>query len=86
LFGGQPRGIGVDAIRDASVEQVRTISELVRSRGLATKIIGVGGISSAAHITQYLDAGAESVQMATAAMIDPLIGVQILSDLGRNQR
>jgi dihydroorotate dehydrogenase (NAD+) catalytic subunit len=86
LFGGQPRGIGGDAIRDASVEQVRTFSELVRRRGLATKIIGVGGISSAAHITQYLDAGAESVQMATAAMIDPLIGVQILSDLGRNQR
>jgi dihydroorotate dehydrogenase (NAD+) catalytic subunit len=85
MFGGQPRGIGGDAIREASVAQVRVFSELVRQRGLATKIIGVGGISSAAHISEYVDAGAESIQLATAAMIDPLVGVQILSDLARNQ-
>ncbi len=85
LFGGQPRGIGGEAIRDASIEQVRTFSQFVRSRGLAMKIIGVGGVSSAIHVRQYLDAGAEGIQIATAAMIDPLVGGRILSDLARDQ-
>ena len=84
LFGGQPRGIGGEAIRAASIAQVRTFSDLVRQRGLGTKIIGVGGISSAAHLSEYLDAGAEAIQLATAAMIDASVGIRILSDLARN--
>jgi dihydroorotate dehydrogenase (NAD+) catalytic subunit len=84
LFDGKPRGIGGEAIRAASVAQVGRFSRLVRQRGYSTKIIGVGGISSADHVREYLDAGAETVQLATAAMIDPLIGVRILSDLARN--
>jgi dihydroorotate dehydrogenase (NAD+) catalytic subunit len=85
LFDGQPRGIGGEAIRAASVEQVRSFASLAQQRSLTTKIIGVGGISSAADIKEYLDAGAEAIQIATAAMIDPLVGVRILSDLARKQ-
>lgn len=80
LFSGQPRGIGGEAIRAASVTQVRLFSDLVQQRGYPTKIIG-GGISTAAHVNEYLAAGAEAVQLATAPMLDPLVGVRILSEL-----
>jgi len=54
---------------------------LIRQRRCTTKIIGVGGISTANHVNQYLNAGAEAVQLATAVMINPLGGVQIAREL-----
>ena len=63
---------------------MRRFAEIARQRGYATKIIGVGGISSAAHVEQYLAAGAEAVQLATAPMINPLVAIEILSDLARS--
>ena len=84
MFAGQPRGIGGESIRDASVAQVRRFAEIARQRGHATKFIGVGGISSAAHVEQYLAAGAETVQLATSPMINPLVAIEILSDLARS--
>jgi len=81
LFDGQTRGIGGEAIRAASLEQVRLFSRLIRQRGLPTKVIGVGGIFTAEHVRQYLDAGAESVQLATAAMFDPLVGCRIRGEM-----
>jgi dihydroorotate dehydrogenase (NAD+) catalytic subunit len=84
MFAGQPRGIGGESIRSASVAQVRRFTDLARQRGYATKIIGVGGISSAVHVEQYLAAGAEAVQLATAPMINPLVAIEIFSDLARS--
>ncbi|HMC12234.1 MAG TPA: tRNA-dihydrouridine synthase [Pirellulaceae bacterium] len=83
LFNGQPRGIGGDPIRSASVAQVRRFADLTRQRGHSTKIIGVGGISTAAHVQEYLEAGAEAVQLATAPMVNPLVGVQIRSEFAK---
>ncbi len=81
LFSGQPRGIGGAAIRAASVEQVRLFHQLIRERGSKVTIVGVGGIFSGEHARLYLDAGAEAVQVATAAMLDPLVGKKIKSTL-----
>ena len=81
LFNGQPRGIGGDAIRDASIAQVRRFANLIEQRGYSTRLVGVGGISTADHVRQYLDAGAEAVHLATAIMLDSLVGVQIRRDL-----
>jgi len=80
-FGGQPRGIGGEAIRAASVAQVRRFCDTVRRHGYGTKIIGVGGIFSAADVREYLQAGAEAVQLATAIMIDPEVGLAICREL-----
>jgi dihydroorotate dehydrogenase (NAD+) catalytic subunit len=77
LFDGQGRGIGGDAIREASVAQVRRFANIIRQRGHRARVIGVGGIASANHVQQYLDYGAEAVHLATAIMVNPLIGVQI---------
>ena len=81
LFGGEPRGIGGDAIRAASVAQVAVFAELIRERGLDLRLVGVGGISRAEHVREYLAAGAESVHLASAIMVDPEVGLRIRREL-----
>jgi dihydroorotate dehydrogenase len=83
LFDGQPRGIGGAAIRRASIAQVAAFAKLVRESNANVKLIGVGGISTAEHVQHYLHAGAETVQIATAAMLDPLVGVRIRGQLSK---
>lgn len=77
LFESQQRGICGKATLNASVDQVRRIHRIIDKDRLPLEVIGVGGIECAADVRRYLDAGASSVQLATAAMIDPLVGVKI---------
>ena len=81
MFDGHQRGIAGSAILDASVAQVALFADLIERQNLPTRIIGVGGASSAIDVQRYLDAGAECVHIATAAMIDPLVGRRIKDDL-----
>jgi dihydroorotate dehydrogenase len=81
-FGGERRGIGGEAIRGASLEQVRLFRELTNGLPKPLEIIGVGGISTAEHVVEYLAQGAGAVQIATAAMLDPTIGLRIRERLG----
>lgn len=81
LFDGNRRGIAGSAILDASVAQVAMFAELIRERDVPLRVIGVGGASTAGGIRRYLDAGAESIQIATAAMLDPLVGCRIRREL-----
>jgi len=80
-FGGQRRGICGDGIRAASLRQVELLRERIERRSLKFELIGVGGVSSAHHVRAYLSAGATHVQLATAAMVEPQIGLQIRRDL-----
>ena len=57
------------------------IAEQIVRQGLSLRVIGVGGIFTAADVRRYLSAGAEAVQMATAAMIDPEVGLKIRRDM-----
>jgi dihydroorotate dehydrogenase len=81
LFDGQRRGICGDATREASLAQLRLFVRLAAERDLPTKMIAVGGAGSAQHVRDYLDAGAESVQIATAAMGDPEVAIRIRREL-----
>ena len=64
---GTSRGIGLATAR-ALVE-------------VGADVIGVGGAASAKDVLQYLDAGASAVHIATAAMVDPLVGIAIRREL-----
>jgi dihydroorotate dehydrogenase len=75
LFSGERRGIAGAAIREACVEQVRLFSRVIRRRKSSLHLVGVGGISSAEHVGEFLRAGAKAVQIATAAMLDPGVGL-----------
>ena len=81
LFDGQRRGICGDAIRQASIAQVRMLKEIINRKSLTMELIGVGGASSAEHVRQYLAAGAQAGHMATAAMVNPAVGLNILRGL-----
>lgn len=77
LFEGQKRGICGDAIRQASVEQVRRFQLAESELRTGIRLIGVGGASQRVHVEQYLAAGAHAVHFATGAMLDPLLARRV---------
>ncbi|QDU95495.1 beta/alpha barrel domain-containing protein [Lignipirellula cremea] len=77
LFNGQPRGICGDAIRTASLAQVACCRRICDEDALALQLIGVGGASTAEHVQAYLQAGANAVHLATAAMVEPQVALHI---------
>jgi len=83
LFDGQPRGICGDVIREASVSQIRLFRNVLSGSDAERRLelVGVGGISTADHVVGYLDAGASSVALATAAMTNPDVGNSIRQQL-----
>jgi dihydroorotate dehydrogenase len=84
FFDGQPRGICGAAILDASVQQTELFAGLIQASKLGAELVGVGGISTAEHVQRYLAAGASSVHLATAAMTNPLVGLEIRRQLAAN--
>lgn len=77
MFNGQKRGICGEATFEASLAQVELFSRLIAKRKDNIKVVGVGGAANAKHVRDYLKSGAESVHIATAAMVDPLVGLKI---------
>jgi dihydroorotate dehydrogenase len=82
LFDGQPRGICGAATRDASIEQTALFRRLADAAEYRVDLIGVGGAGSSDDVKSYLDAGATAVHVATAAMVDPLVGIAIRRAFG----
>lgn len=83
LFEGQRRGICGTAIRDASIQQTRMLTDLIRQNRFQVQVIGVGGIENARDVTSYLAAGANACQIATAAMVNPRVALEIKQELAR---
>ncbi len=80
-FDGQRRGICGAATREASLAQVQMFSELLQQQDRTLDLIGVGGAETAEHVQQFLTSGASAVHIATAAMTNPLVGVEIKQQL-----
>ena len=51
--------------------------QLIGQREENVRLIGVGGVRSLVEVNAYMDAGAHAVQLATAAMTDPEIGLRL---------
>jgi dihydroorotate dehydrogenase len=81
MFDGQPRGICGAAIRDSSIDQIRRFADEIAGLKSPLKLIGVGGISAAAHVQSYLRAGAHACHLATSVMVDPSVGLRIRGGL-----
>lgn len=80
LFDGAQRGICGAATRKASIRQTAHFRDVADRLGLNIELIGVGGASTAAHVREYLAAGASGVHLATAAMINPGVACEIRRD------
>lgn len=81
LFDGQKRGIGGDAIREAALNQISLFARVIRDRRSKLRLVGVGGIGSVRDVHSHLEAGSHAVQLATAAMLDPAIGLEMRREL-----
>ena len=81
LFDGQQRGICGRATLQASLDQVAMFRRLTQQRAKPLELIGVGGAATAQDVVSYLDAGASSVHLATAAMVNPAVGLTIRREL-----
>jgi dihydroorotate dehydrogenase len=82
LFNGEMRGIAGESIRGAALQQLRLFSGATARHAPRLRLVGVGGISSGTHVREFLGAGAHAVQLATAAMLDPEVGLRIREELG----
>lgn len=78
--GRERAGVTGGAIKSIALRAVGCAAGIVARKGLATKIIGVGGIASAADAREFLDAGAYAVQSATAATWNPGLAAEIKAE------
>jgi dihydroorotate dehydrogenase (NAD+) catalytic subunit len=81
MFQGEKRGIAGQAIRQPVLDQIQIFNRLIKVAGSKLKLIGVGGISTAQDVEAHLQAGSSSVQLATAAMLNPGLGIEIRRQL-----
>lgn len=77
LFNGERRGIAGEAIGEAVLDQVRLFDCVIHQFVLKLQLVGVGGIATAQHVRSHIDAGSHAVQLATAAILNPHIGLEI---------
>tara|TARA_B100000945_G_scaffold307169_1_gene295329 strand:- start:818 stop:1858 length:1041 start_codon:yes stop_codon:yes gene_type:complete len=80
LFDGQLRGICGKATLNASVEQTQLANDINQEYGYALELIGVGGASCLADVQEYINAGATAVHLATAAMENPRVAIEIKAE------
>jgi len=77
LFDGARRGIGGTCITGRCLEELAMLASIVTARDSRLRLIGVGGVSTVEDVRTRLAAGAHHVQIATAAMLDPMLGIRI---------
>ncbi len=81
LFGSVSRGIGGECIRQRCLQETRLLREIIAGSGATLRQIGVGGVFTTRDVLERLAAGAHHVQLATAAMLDPLVAIRIRREL-----
>jgi dihydroorotate dehydrogenase (NAD+) catalytic subunit len=75
-LGARTGGLSGPAVRAVALAQVSAVTARV-----AIPVIGMGGIQTAAHARQFLDAGATLVAVGTESFRDPAAGGRIAHDL-----
>jgi len=86
IFNGERRGICGQAILTASLAQTKMFTEQINEKNLNLEIIGVGGITTAADVRAYLQTGANATHLATAAMTNPRLAIEIKSQLEGDEK
>lgn len=79
-YGGARRGVGGAAITARCLEETRMLRAVLDEAGSPMELISVGGVMTATDVRDRLAAGANHVQLATAPMLDPMVGIRIRED------
>lgn len=77
LPGREVSGVCGFAIKRYGIKMVKDLVKAQKQLGLKFEIIGVGGAMTAKDITDYLKAGANHVQSATAVMWNPYLAHEL---------
>lgn len=72
LPGRKVSGVAGKADQILALEAIKWASQIRKEEGLNYEILGGGGIVEVSDVDRYLDAGADMIQIATIAMVDPL--------------
>ena len=75
-------GFGSGGVSGAGLLPVGILATYRVAKAVRVPVIGVGGISKATDILQYVIAGATLVAIGTAAMQDPKLATKLVDDLG----
>jgi dihydroorotate dehydrogenase (NAD+) catalytic subunit len=81
-LGGGSGGLSGPAVRVVALAQVAAVADAIE-----IPVIGMGGVQSAAHAAELLDAGARVVAVGTESFRDPAVGRRIavaVSELARD--
>jgi len=84
VFPGDGRaaaGVSGVAIREYAIQMVQMLRSLASKKKPELVIIGVGGITSSDDVKRFLAAGANYVQICTAANLNPFIAQEIRKNL-----
>ncbi|OLE78375.1 MAG: hypothetical protein AUF76_19300 [Acidobacteria bacterium 13_1_20CM_2_65_9] len=84
IFDGQRRGIGGRVIGARCLAELVMLRDVIDRAGSNVRLVTVGGVSSAADVRERLAMGADHVQLATAAMLNPMVGIAIREALSRS--
>ncbi len=76
-------GFGTGGVSGPGLLPVGVLAAYKVAKAVRLPIIGVGGISKATDIVQYVIAGASLVAIGTAAMQQPRLPEKLVADLGR---
>ena len=76
VFENVTAGLSGPAIKPIALRMVYEVSKAVN-----IPVIGIGGISTAEDVIEFIMAGATVVQVGTANFMDPEIGIKIIKDL-----
>lgn len=79
--GREKAGVSGAPIKWAGLEMSRALAEIREGLGFSYKIIGIGGVLSAADFHEYLDAGSDIVMSVTGAMWNPELASEIKRSL-----
>lgn len=75
-LGGGTGGLSGAAVRTVALAQVSAVAHAVE-----LPVVGMGGVQSAAHACDLLDAGATLVAVGTESFRDPAVGARIAREL-----
>lgn len=78
VLGRRIGGLSGPAIKPVALRMVHEIATAV-----GIPVIGVGGVTSAEDVLEFLVAGASAVQLGTANFVDPAVMVGVLDELER---
>lgn len=72
LPGRVKSGVCGKIMKDIALEEIQWADQIRKEEGLKYQILGGGGIIEVEDVDEFLDAGADMVQVATIALADPL--------------